>query len=252
MTATAKISHKIDSPKDNRINMSWYSEECEDKRHYFLHLLNEYRQNDSNENRKRMVQARTLFKSCARKCRLNHDKEQTTRLLANKQNNVKAYWKLLKGASNTNDPNISCSEFANYFKCVNNPTSPFFNPDEDVEFVDRYVKGEFEVMFDELNIPLNCDEIMMAIDGLHHSKSSGPDCVLNEYIISGKNVLCRYLWTLFNTIFMSGHFPQSWVDGCIILLHKKGSINNVNNYRGITLLGCLEKLFTNILNSRLY
>ena len=126
------ISHKIDPPKDNRINMSWCSEECEDRRQDILRLLNEYRQNDSNENRKRMVQARKLFKSCARKCRLNHDKEQTTRLLANKHNNVKAYWKLLKGASNTNDPNISCSEFANNFKCVNNPTSPFFNPDEDV------------------------------------------------------------------------------------------------------------------------
>ena len=53
---------QIDPPKDNRINMSWYSEECEDRRHDFLHLLNEYRQNYSNENRKRMVQARKLFK----------------------------------------------------------------------------------------------------------------------------------------------------------------------------------------------
>ena len=53
-------------------------------------------------------------------------------------------------------------------------------------------------MFDESNVPINCDEIMKAIDGLHHSKSSGPDRVLNEFIISGKNVLCQYLCTLFN------------------------------------------------------
>ena len=106
-------------------------------------------------------------------------------------------------------------------------------------------------MFDELNIPINCDDIMKAIDGLHHFKSIGPDRVLNEFIISGKNILCQYLCTLFSTSFISGHFPQSWVDGCIIPLHKKGSINNVNNYRGITLLSCLGKLFTTILNSRL-
>ena len=67
------------------------------------------------------------------------------------------------------------------------------------------MKGEFEVMCDELNIPINCDEIMKGIDGLHHSKSNGSDRV---FIISGKNVLCQYLCTLFNTSFMSGHFPQ--------------------------------------------
>ena len=50
---------------------------------------------------------------------------------------------------------------------------------------------------------------------------------------------------------MSGHFPQSWVDGCTITLHQKGSINNANNYRGMTLLSCLGKLFTHIPNSRL-
>ena len=32
---------------------------------------------------------------------------------------------------------------------------------------------------------------------------------------------------------------------------QQGSINNANNYRGITLLSCLGKLFTQIPNSRL-
>ena len=34
-------------------------------------------------------------------------------------------------------------------------------------------------------------------------------------------------------------------------LHKKGSVENVENYRGITLLSVIGKLFTNILNTRL-
>ena len=34
-------------------------------------------------------------------------------------------------------------------------------------------------------------------------------------------------------------------------MHKKGDINNVNNYRGITLLSVLGKLFSRILNNRL-
>ena len=54
-----------------------------------------------------------------------------------------------------------------------------------------------------------------------------------------KNILCPYLCTLFNTVFRSRHFPRSWADGHIIPLHKTGSVNDVNNYRGITLLNCL-------------
>ena len=42
-----------------------------------------------------------------------------------------------------------------------------------------------------------------------------------------------------------------WTEGYIVPIHKKGSINNVDNYRGITLLSTLGKLCTQILNSRL-
>ena len=39
--------------------------------------------------------------------------------------------------------------------------------------------------------------------------------------------------------------------GLIIPLHKKGDVNCVENYRGITLLSTFEKVFTRILNNRL-
>ena len=40
-------------------------------------------------------------------------------------------------------------------------------------------------------------------------------------------------------------------EGYIVPIHKKGSVENVENYRGITLLSVIGKLFTNILNTRL-
>ena len=52
---------------------------------------------------------------------------------------------------------------------------------------------------------------------------------------------------LFNKVY----FPTMWSDGYIVPIHKKGSTNNVDNYRGITLLSTLGKLFTSILNNRL-
>ena len=51
--------------------------------------------------------------------------------------------------------------------------------------------------------------------------------------------------------FKSGYFPHAWSTGCIVPILKKGNANNTDNYRGITLVSCLGKLFTSILNKRL-
>ena len=55
----------------------------------------------------------------------------------------------------------------------------------------------------------------------------------------------------FNCIILLGYFPEKWTSGLIVPLHKKGDINCVENYRGITLLSTLGKLFTRVINNRL-
>ena len=62
---------------------------------------------------------------------------------------------------------------------------------------------------------------------------------------------CNTYMGVFNKIFDIGYFPDSWGDDFIVPLHKKGSTENVENYRGITLLSIVSKLFSNILNTRL-
>jgi len=41
------------------------------------------------------------------------------------------------------------------------------------------------------------------------------------------------------------------MEGLIVALHKKNDCNDVNNYRGITLISCFAKIFTGIINKRL-
>ena len=52
-------------------------------------------------------------------------------------------------------------------------------------------------------------------------------------------------------IFESSMFPTIWQKGLIVHVHKKGTYDDVKNYRGVTLLSVLGKLFTKILNNRL-
>ena len=83
---------------------------------------------------------------------------------------------------------------------------------------------------------------------LKSGKASGADCLLNEYFLESVDSLAPYLCHLFNAIINSGYFPEQWTEGTIILLHKKGDKKCANNYRGITLLSCLSKIFTSVLN----
>lgn len=144
------------------------------------------------------------------------------------------------------------SDFVRYFKAVNNPEDPFFSVDEDAEVLfNRYINGEIQVMFNELNSKITSTEIYKSIKELKNGKSSGPDRLINEFLTNGMDILVPYLHTLFNTIFNKGYFPNAWSIGEIIPIHKKGNKLNVENYRGITLLSVLGKLFTKLLNNRL-
>ena len=106
-------------------------------------------------------------------------------------------------------------------------------------------------MFDELNLNFTHDDVLRSIKQLKTNKSGGPDKLINEYFIHGKIVLVPILCNIFNKIFELGIFLQEWSEGYVIPLHKKGSLNDVENYRDITLLSALGKLFTRMINNRL-
>lgn len=169
-------------------------------------------------------------------------------------NNAKLYWKMLKGSVVCNSSSLASDDFVSYFKSVNDPDSVFFQPDEDIlYFNERYLGGELNIMFEELNNIITTHEIKKCCKKLNNGKSGGPDNFLNEFFKYGCEIdmVATALCTLFNKLFDSGYFPETWSEGYVVPLHKKGDINNTNNYRGITLLSTLGKLFTKVLNDRL-
>ena len=202
-----------------------------------------------------MVRARTEFKAEVRQFKRELDRAKTKRLVDSKYRNAKEYWKLLKEAANINTgmtKSISAHRFAGYFKVINNPDDAFFQPDEEViYFQERFLDSEIQVMFSELDVEITREEILKSIKQLKNGKSGGPDQLLNEFFIHGQHVLLLCLHSLFNKLLRAGYFPSSWAEVHVVPLHKKGDVNNVNNYRGITLLSVLGKLFSRLLNNRL-
>ena len=55
----------------------------------------------------------------------------------------------------------------------------------------------------------------------------------------------------FNSILTNTWISKEWLTSLITAIHKKGSKDDPNNYRGISLMSCLFKLFLTILNNRI-
>ena len=87
---------------------------------------------------------------------------------------------------------------------------------------------------------------------LNNNKSSGNDNIINEFIKNSPDCILEVIVNLFNVVLDTGLIPSDWCIGVIKPLFKnKRSPDDPDNYRGITLLSCLGKLFTSVLNARL-
>ena len=109
-----------------------------------------------------------------------------------------------------------------------------------------------DCVYEVLDRVITTDEVTNAIKSLKNSKSPGLDNILNEYFLEAGDILIGHLTDIFNGIFNSGVFPESWSKGIIVPVYKKGDPTLADNYRAITLSSCMSKLFTSILNNRIY
>ena len=57
-------------------------------------------------------------------------------------------------------------------------------------------------MFEELNVPFTHEEFSKACSQLHTNNSAGPDKLVNEFFIYGKEILSTTLLSLFNSYLM--------------------------------------------------
>ena len=106
--------------------------------------------------------------------------------------------------------------------------------------VEEIVNGNFTV-----------EEIECAIDTLKTNKSPGNDCNPAEFIKVCKSILSRTIATVFNYMIEQRDFPDAWSGGIRSAVFKSGIRNIVDNFRGITILPIMEKVFEAVVYRRL-
>lgn len=121
-------------------------------------------------------------------------------------------------------------------------------PPEDIK---RRLKTKIKNVNSEIQPEISKSEIKKALKELKNNKAPGQDGMTAEMLKNGGKIITNTLYTLMNQIMQEKKIPDSWNESITIILHKKGDRSDLKNYRPITLLNILYKLFTKILTSRL-
>ena len=101
-----------------------------------------------------------------------------------------------------------------------------------------------------LNAPITTREVYDSLQKLKGGKAAGLDGMPAELLKSGPFSMMECLASLFTAV-LNGRYPEQLSAGLITAVHKKGDKADLNNYRPITVIPVLAKLFASVLTRRL-
>jgi len=100
--------------------------------------------------------------------------------------------------------------------------------------------------------PVSENEVIKKIEKLNNRKAIGHSDIPVKLMKSCKNELGRYLTQLFNMSMNQGVFPSVLKPAQVIPIYKGINKLHVENYRPISILSCISKMFERIIYRRLY
>ena len=111
-----------------------------------------------------------------------------------------------------------------------------------------YLGSMQENMFLSPTIP---DDIKVIIGNMKVNKVLGPNSIPTKILKDYKSEFSKPLSDMINTSFTTGLFPSALKVANIIPIHKKGDKLDCNNYRPISFLSNISKIFEKMTHIRL-
>ena len=103
----------------------------------------------------------------------------------------------------------------------------------------------------KLDYIITKEELDTACNTLKRGKAPGLDNILNEMLTPFVHKFPETILTLFNSVLKNNKISHDWLVSSITAIHKKDDKSDPNNYRGISVMSNIGKLFLIIMNNRL-
>ena len=201
------------------------------------------------------------YKQITQKKKRRYFKDQVQNLTSLSNNNKTDFWRCWRSINHEHKTYsyIDIESFTSYYatNLIESPLTPFFNVDFMDHLEEIILKLDTDsvklpsVYDDILNAPISKEEIKRAILKAKNNKASGNDSIPAEFYKYADGHLDESLAVLFNHIFDNGSYPDKWCLGMINPIHKQKEKTAPKNYRKITLLPAIGKIFESVLNNRL-
>lgn len=115
----------------------------------------------------------------------------------------------------------------------------------------EYIQQEEPVLTNETQIEIRVTDVEKALQQTKNNRAAGPGGVKPELIKYGGKKLCLILTELFQLIEMGGKVPLEWNSSTISSIYKKGNKKEPNNYRGISVIPSVERVFGRVLKNKI-
>ena len=232
------------------------------KRDQLLNLINK----EKNEQIKRELQTkhkyyRNQIVKLSRKSKINHFKRYFNDNIKNSKNIWKGVSELInrKSSSNpeiylnidgqlTSDPKTTSEEFNKHFSTIADKIRETINVADNDNFNRTLRNSPINSLFFE---PIQPDEIKKIINSLK-PRANGPVSIPTKILKTVLAQISEILARIFNISLVTGSFFTALKTAKVIPVFKnKGSPHDVNNYRPISLLSNIDKIFEKLIKSRL-
>ena len=244
-----------------RRGSEWWSEGVKMKVEEKKRAFEEWLQCDSVEKyeryREKNVEAKRKVEEAKRMSNFNWGQDFDRSYEENKKKFWKEVRRVRKGGSRTEETvkdvngrllrgNEARNRRADYFE-------ELLNVQEDREADIVAVGGvQVPVMGEENEREITVEEVKRELNETKEGKAPGMDGVRVKMLKGGGVTVLEWLVRLFNICFMLSIVPVDWVIACMVLLYKgKGDMYECSNFRGISLLSVVGKVYGRVLINRI-
>ena len=223
----------------------WFNNDCKIAKREFKTARNTFLRDKNDAKRKVFVKTRTKYNRVKRLAKNKFKRSEGKVVSELAKSNPKKFWKSIKKRYKNKSPQsdtLSAQDFLDHFKEM------YGGPDEQSQQTDQPDFGSNEDY--ELDSEISESEIKDAVFSQKNGKSCGLDNLCAEIFKTSYDIISPFLLKLFNRLFANGEYPKAWGEGIIVPIFKSGDTDDTQNYRGITLINVLGKIYSQVLLNR--